>query len=242
MKNCRQHIMNYAHSQPYFGLRDLYDYLEKDCNSTITRKTISWYLTQLVELGELQRLSRGKYAVAFRQQFQIIPTEEQHKLIKDLNQKWPYAHFCIYNGSIISPLQHHISANNITYIETERETIVAVFNYLRDNGKVAYLQPTRQLISNYIDLSQPAIFVKPLITESPIQECGGIFVPTLEKLLVDLQKDKDFFYLQELEGFHIFQNALSLYAVNISRLFRYADRRGIKDEVKAIIETINSYD
>ena len=48
MNNCRQDIMNYALSQPYFGLRDLYDYLEKDCNSTITRKTISWYLTQLV--------------------------------------------------------------------------------------------------------------------------------------------------------------------------------------------------
>ena len=31
-----------------------------------------------------------------------------------------YAHFCIYNGNIISPLQHHLSANNITYIETER--------------------------------------------------------------------------------------------------------------------------
>ena len=27
MNNCRQDIMNYAHSQPYFGLRDLYDYL-----------------------------------------------------------------------------------------------------------------------------------------------------------------------------------------------------------------------
>lgn len=148
----------------------------------------------------------------------------------------------IYNGSVISPLQHHLSANNITYIETERDAVTAVFNHLRDEGKTAYLRPTRELIYNYIDLSQPSIFVKPLITESPVQECSGILVPTLEKLLVDLQKDKDFFYLQEAEGVNIFQNALSLYSINESRLLRYASRRGIRKEIKTIIQTINSHD
>lgn len=101
---------------------------------------------------------------------------------------------------------------------------------MRDEGKTAYLRPTRELIYNYIDLSQPSIFVKPLITESPVQDCSGILVPTLEKLLVDLQKDKDFFYLQEAEGVNIFQNALSLYSINESRLLRYASRRGIRKE------------
>ena len=242
MKNYSQDIMEYALSQPYFELRELYDYLDKDGNTDITRKTVSWYLTKLVESGKLQRVAHGKYAVGTKQQFIITPTDAQRSLNKELKQNWPYAHFCIYNGNIISPLQHHLSANNITYIETEREAIVAVFNHLRDEGKVAYLRPTRELIYNYIDMSHPSIFVKPLITESPIQECSGILVPTLEKLLVDLQKDKDFFYLQEAEGMNIFQNALSLYSINESRLLRYASRRGIRKEIKTIIQTINSHD
>ena len=240
MKNYSQNIMNYATLHPDFGLQDLYAYM--DGNTGINRQTLSWYLTKLTESGQLRRIGHGKYARQTKQQFVISPTDEDRSLSEILRQHWPFAHFCIYNGSVISPLQHHLAANNITYIETEREATSAVFNYLRDEGRTAYLKPTRDLIYNYIDLSQPAIFVKPLITESPVQENEGVLVPTLEKLLVDLQKDQDFFYLQEAEGVNIFRNALSLYSINQSRLLRYASRRGIRKEIETIIQSVNSND
>ena len=240
MKNYSQDIMDYAALHSDFGLHDLYAYLDGEAD--ISRHTVSWYLTKLTESGQLRRIGHGKYAKADKQKFTISPTEEQQSLNEALKQHWPFAHFCIYDGSIISPLQHLLAANNITYIETEREATSAVFNHLKDKGLIAYLRPTRDLIYNYIDLSQPAIFVKPLITESPVQECNGVWVPTLEKLLVDLQKDADFFYLQEAEGFNIFRNAMSLYTINESRLLRYASRRGIRKEIETIIKSINSND
>lgn len=240
MKNYSQGIMEFAGMHPYFGLQDLYAHLDGEAD--ISRQTISWYLTKLIESGQLRRIGHGKYSKADKQQFAIVPTEEQRSLNEMLKQHWPYAHFCIYNGDVISPLQHLLSANNITYIETEREATSAVFNHLRDEGRTAYLRPTRELMYNYIDLSQPAIFVKPLITESPVQESNGVLVPTLEKLLVDLQKDADFFYLQEAEGVNIFRNALSLYTINESRLLRYANRRGLRKEIETIIKSINSND
>ena len=214
MKNYSQDIMDYAALHSDFGLHDLYAYLDGEAD--ISRHTVSWYLTKLTESGQLRRIGHGKYAKADKQKFTISPTEEQQSLNEALKQHWPFAHFCIYDGSIISPLQHLLAA--------------------------AYLRPTRDLIYNYIDLSQPAIFVKPLITESPVQECNGVLVPTLEKLLVDLQKDADFFYLQEAEGFNIFRNAMSLYTINESRLLRYASRRGIRKEIETIIKSINSND
>jgi len=240
MKNYSQGIMEFAGMHPYFGLQDLYAHLDGEAD--ISRQTISWYLTKLIESGQLRRIGHGKYSKADKQQFAIVPTEEQRSLNEMLKQHWPYAHFCIYNGDVISPLQHLLSANNITYIETEREATSAVFNHLRDEGRTAYLRPTRELMYNYIDLSQPAIFVKPLITESPVQKSNGVLVPTLEKLLVDLQKDADFFYLQEAEGVNIFRNALSLYTINKSRLLRYANRRGLRKEIETIIKSINSND
>lgn len=240
MKNYSQDIMDYAALHSDFGLHDLYAYLDGEAD--ISRHTVSWYLTKLTESGQLRRIGHGKYAKDDKQKFTISPTEEQQSLNEALKQHWPFAHFCIYDGSIISPLQHLLAANNITYIETEREATSAVFNHLKDKGLIAYLRPTRDLIYNYIDLSQPAIFVKPLITESPVQECNGVLVPTLEKLLVDLQKDADFFYLQEAEGFNIFRNAMSLYTINESRLLRYASRRGIRKEIETIIKSINSND
>ena len=240
MKNYSQDIMDYAALHSDFGLHDLYAYLDGEAD--ISRHTVSWYLTKLTESGQLRRIGHGKYAKADKQKFTISPTEEQQSLNEALKQHWLFAHFCIYDGSIISPLQHLLAANIITYIETEREATSAVFNHLKDKGLTAYLRPTRDLIYNYIDLSQPAIFVKPLITESPVQECNGVLVPTLEKLLVDLQKDADFFYLQEAEGFNIFRNAMSLYTINESRLLRYASRRGIRKEIETIIKSINSND
>ena len=240
MKNYSQDIMDYAALHSDFGLHDLYAYLDGEAD--ISRQTVSWYLTKLTESGQLRRIGHGKYAKTDKQEFTIFPTDDQQQLNEMLKQHWPFAHFCIYDGSVISPLQHLLAANNITYIETEREATSAVFNHLRDEGRTAYLRPTRDLIYNYIDLSQPAIFVKPLITESPVQECNGVLVPTLEKLLVDLQKDADFFYLQEAEGFNIFRNAISLYTINESRLLRYASRRGIRKEIETIIKSINSND
>ena len=240
MKNYSQGIMEFAGMHPYFGLQDLYAHLDGEAD--ISRQTTSWYLTKLIESGQLRRIGHGKYSKADKQQFAIVPTDDQQQLNEMLKQHWPFAHFCIYDGSVISPLQHLLAANNITYIETEREATSAVFNHLKDEGLTAYLRPTRDLIYNYIDLSQPAIFVKPLITESPVQECNGVLVPTLEKLLVDLQKDADFFYLQEAEGVNIFRNALSLYTINESRLLRYASRRGLRKEIETIIKSINSND
>ena len=64
-------------------------------------------------------------------------------------------------------------------------------------------------------------------------------MPTLEKLLVDILRDADFFYLQGSESERIIENAFNLYAVNRSRLFRYADRRKAKEELSSIIENLN---
>lgn len=64
-------------------------------------------------------------------------------------------------------------------------------------------------------------------------------MPTLEKLLVDILRDTDFFYLQGSESDRIIENAFNLYTINSNRLFRYADRRKVKKELLSILENLN---
>ena len=64
-------------------------------------------------------------------------------------------------------------------------------------------------MSDYIRLDKRSFIVKPLVSESPIQEVNGINVPRIEKLLVDIQCDRDFFYLQEQESLYMMQNAFT---------------------------------
>jgi len=65
--------------------------------------------------------------------------------------------------------------------------------------------------------------------------CGRYSDPTLEKLLVDIQKDADFDYLQGAESLYMYQMAFDLYTINTQRLMRYAKRRGISQEIKELI-------
>ena len=66
----------------------------------------------------------------------------------------------------------------------------------------------------------------------------GICVPTLEKMLIDTQKDADFDYLRGTESQYMFQLAFDLYTINTQRLLRYARRRNIEQETQELINLI----
>lgn len=95
------------------------------------------------------------------------------------------------------------------------------------------------MIYRYVDIDSRVIFVKNLVSEAPMQEVSGVPMPTLEKLLVDILRDTDFFYLQGSESDRIIENAFNLYTINRNRLFRYADRRKVKKELSSILENLN---
>ncbi len=105
--------------------------------------------------------------------------------------KWelPFTDFCVYDGRIFNPLQHHVSVNHAVYIETNRDTVDAVFGRLREQFGDVFKQPSTSMMSDYVDLSKPCIIIKALVTEAPITMQAGVCVPAIEKLLVDIQKD-----------------------------------------------------
>ena len=83
------------------------------------------------------------------------------------------------------------------------------------------------------------ILIKPLVSESPVYEESGVTVPVLEKLLVDHNSDKEYAALDEVAIQKEFQRAFELYPVNTSRLYRYAGRKGKKEEVRDRVERID---
>ena len=83
------------------------------------------------------------------------------------------------------------------------------------------------------------ILVKPIISESPVFEEDGVFVPELEKLLVDHDADKEYAALCDSDVQKEFQRAFEIYPVNISRLLRYAGRKGKKEEIQERVQRID---
>ena len=98
-----------------------------------------------------------------------------------------------------------------------------------------FLSPDADFVADYIHLDQASLIVKPLVSEAPTQEIEGVSSPRLEKLLVDILCDKDFFYLQGQEAAYIFEKATQIYGIKTDQLMRYASRRNAKSKIEQLL-------
>jgi hypothetical protein len=199
--------------------------------------TARQYLSSLAKEKELVRIGKGIYALPQKQAFTYSPSKKAKDIYKALKAQLPFTDFCVYDGSILFPIQHHLSTNHAIYVETNRDAVESVFCRLKEVYKNVYRQPNLDFMNDYIDLREKCFIVKPLVTESPLMKVDGIKVPTLEKLLVDTQKDIDFDYMQGNEASYMFHMALSQYLVNNQRLMRYAKRRNIGIKIESLINS-----
>ena len=227
MNGVKELILSFASTRKEFSTDELWDWISQ--GREILRNTVNITLSRLVSKGEIMKVSRGVYAMdKGKSIFRAVLEEREIQVAEILTNKYPFAPFCIYNGKSLVPLQHHLSENNVTYVETDRSAMEAVFNTLRDAGYEVWLNPSEDITYKYIDFRKPIIIVKALVTEAPTEKINNITVPTIEKLLVDIKKDEDFAYLQGSEAQRMWEIGESLYNINPSRLKRYAKRRGLK--------------
>lgn len=231
MSEVLRHILDYASSHPYFSVAELASATPEGVLSS--RSTLEWHLWQLTKEGRLSRIGKGQYSSNPQKSFIPRDMDVDESLYNQLKAEYPEATFCIYKGTIFANLQHHLSYNALTYIETQRELTDVIFHRFQDEGQTVFHRPDKKVFYDYIDISKPGIIVKPLITDSPLQVSSGITVPTLEKILVDIRCDADFDYMGGSESDRMLENAASLYTINRSKLLRYAGRRNCRESIEA---------
>lgn len=121
-------------------------------------------------------------------------------------------------------------------VEVPKDSCEGVRQALKEQfPDVALIRNAYPLIEDLHDF----IFVKAIISESPIRKQDGIWVPELEKILVDHDADKEYSSLSSTKLQKEFQQAFERYPVNRSRLLRYAGRKGRKEEISARIQSID---
>lgn len=242
MIETRAAIMTYAENRESFRFADLLSYLNGMIN--ISKVTLSWYLREMVKDNILFKLGRGIYTSRQHQSMCYTPRlrEKAIKLGKLIAGAFPFIKVSFFDGQVLADFQHHISSNNLIYIEVEREAMESVFHWLKSKGYKAYLNPNKDFVYDNIDISKEAVIVKPLISESPLTEIRGISTPRIEKILVDLMCDDDMDYLHGSEWHYILDHVMNTYSVNRSTLLRYASRRNAKDKIGKALENLNTYD
>ena len=238
MIETRTAILSYADGRESFRFADLFTYLNSLFE--ISKVTLSWYLREMVKESTLFKLGRGIYTARSVQTHEYTPrlSNKTIKVCKAISMTFPFITVSGFDGEVLADFQHHLSSNNLHYIEVDREAMESVFHFLKQEGHTAYLNPTKEFVYDNIDISKDAFVVKPLITESPVIEIQSVKTPRLEKILVDIYCDDDMDYLHGSEWTRIFDNAHTLYSVNRTTMLRYASRRNAKKSIEKAIENL----
>jgi hypothetical protein len=209
-------------------------YREKE--PSIPKTTVNWRIYNLVQSGILQRTGKGLYQFGKMQVFTPEPNGKMKRIEQFLKRRFPFIQYCLWDLSYINYFSRHLINFNVLFVDVERDAVNAVYYALREKNQKA-------LLINYLydNLSEfnGSVFVRPLITESPVCKVGNIPMTTLEKMLVDLATDKEFISFQGNEIYTIFETALEKYTVHQNTMLRYASRKHKKEEIEQIIETIN---
>lgn len=148
----RSAILNFAEKHHDFNIDDLFESLSKSMD--INRSSLLWHLFKLVNSNVLIRTGRGMYAKVRKPIFSPKPADDIIEIFNLLQTNFPFAKFCIYQGKIISPLQHDLSSNRIIYVETERDSAEAIFNFLKRESRPVFLRPGKDTVYRYVDIGQ----------------------------------------------------------------------------------------
>jgi len=239
LKKDKDRLSQYFEGRESFTTNDMYGFFSQT-QPDIKKATVNWRVYELVRQGFLKRIGRGMYALGQGNCFLPLLTKKQKNIFSRIKKQFPLITFCCWHTSALKEFFQHFAVYDFLLIETERETIDAVFHFIKETNKNTFKEPSRDMMETFVFDGKDAVIVKSLISEAPLQDVDAVTVPTIEKILVDLVADSEtFFFLQGHEMLNVFESAMGKYTVNTDRLLRYAKRRNKKEELQKILMQIS---
>jgi len=196
-----------------------------------------WYLYNLQQENIIKTIDKNTYElVQNKLNFLPIADDFLQKINQKICSKFDLKDYCIWSSAWLNEFTLHQNTKNFTIVEVEKEAVEFVFNSLKKDFSNVFLlfQKTDNiLIERYIFDTQDPIIVSKIITKSPIHKVSGVFLPKIEKILLDLFCDEAL--LIAYKGYEqetIFRTVLKKYNINLKTLFAYAKRRRKEEQIK----------
>jgi len=194
----------------------------------VNENTLRWHIHQLKESNVLSRVKPGWYTLKRKTPFLPFLSKKSIRIYNKVTGSFSPDLSCtiwstewLHQFMVLQPTQHMI------VFETEKFWTESLFHILKEEGLPAFLNPSKQIVEQYITGTSEAFIVKPTVSRAPVSSINEhTQVATLEKILVDLVCDTDLFTAfqgSELES--IFTQAWRKYSLNLSVLINYAKRR-----------------
>ena len=190
-------------------------------------QTVFSRIRALEKEGLVFQSGRGKYRMGTKPEYKVVISPRMKEVNAFLISE------CVGVNNCISD----IGQGNVLVEASKRDAEQALVSL---RAAFANVYSFKEAVSIRKDL-RDAIIVKSLVTDSPILSFDGLGIPSLEKKLVDLVVDRDFFHLDDATLHKEFQRAFEVYPINRDRILRYAGRRNVRARVLEEIGKIDKY-
>lgn len=225
-----------------FSIEDLFEFFQS-FESNLKEGTFGWRIYDLRKKNIIKSVGRGVYTISDKPKYVPKISSDIVKLAKKITQQFDDIKYCIWNTGWLNEFSQHQAIRHITLIEVEKDLAESVFYELTDHFKYdIFLNPDEATMNLYVSESAQPVVIKKLITRSPIgkrtEKKVKIYVPLLEKMLVDIfSEEKLFYFYQGVELAYIYQNAIDNYSINFTKLRSYAKRRKKVNEIDSFMTT-----
>jgi len=218
----------------------LFNFL-KQFDPEMTETALSWRIHDLLGKNIIRSIKRGVYSISNSQKYVPVISEKLVKLSKIVAKEFHNLDYCLWSTEWFNDFTRHQMSTYFYLLEVERDFVEEVFNAYSESKQFrVYLDPNKDIMERYVG-GEISIVIKPLTSRSPKQKIPlkpnskeKIYVPTLEKMLVDVFCDSVTLYMvQGSEMETLFENALKRYHINFSRMLNYARRRKKEPQLKA---------
>ena len=179
-----------------------------------------------------------------KKKFKPQLSEDVKKIHSILKNRFPYTPYLVWETKVIYEFMTHQPSQNRIVLDVDKSAIESVFNFLRDEyTNNLFIEPDQMTLEHYNNNSDDIILLLGLTTQSPKFKVNDIPTAKLEKILVDVFADENYFMIfHGRELVNIFTNAFSKYWINPKTFFRYAGRRQVTNPLKEFIYTKTDID
>lgn len=196
-------------------------------------QTVVTRIHALEKKGTIRLTGRGEYARGAKMVYRAEISDWMRK-VSGICDGLVGVDYCL-SGKRPGPGKMPYDGNLL--LEVHKEHIAEAMALLRESGQKAL--PYRDALP-ILEQLEGFVIVRPMVSGSVVLNMEGVPVPSLEKMLVDLVADSGRLFIAPDAIQKNFQRAFEVYAVNRSRLMRYAGRRNVQKAVSEHIDALNS--
>ncbi len=207
-----------------------------------TMETFRVWIYLLTKEGLLKRVRTGMYAKNINKEIYKIPIDHFMRRISVLlNKKYKSIKYDIWNISILNEFTRYTFNKSFYVLDVEFEIKEFVFEFLQEKSIEIFMDISENDVYKYLFSNKKTLLLLPLVSESPITQVDNVYVPYLEKIMVDVVSEEKLNTIVE-DINDVYKNIYDKYMINERRLFRYARRRNKEEKIKNILRKSNSYD